>query len=149
MQSVTEPHDDRLERLKKSVEYPERWDPAEGETLAGKLSGWETVTKDDWSCEVATIKRQDGSEMAVWTFAASLRYKLIAPKDGHDWGRDKSGAEVPHEQRLAHTGDFIAVNYVGKRPIQTGPFAGKDSHAYRVGIERPQNGGEADADIPF
>ena len=137
---------DRYDKLKKSVEYPEAWKPEKGDTLVGRALDWETVTPkpdEDRTCEVLAVRESDGTERSVWCGHAQLRYKLIADKDAIEASGDPTGAAIPHEARKAQRGDFVAIHYRGKFPMPDGTY---EAASYRVGIERPPEGED---DIPF
>lgn len=139
--------DDRYDRLRKSVEFPEPWIPEKGDTLLGRVLGWETVTVKkegkESVCEVITVRTREHVERSFFTWHAQARYKLIAPKDA--LGDDRVGTSVPASERLARVGDFVAINFRGKNPMPDG----NEAASYNVGIERPPPDEEVDDDIPF
>jgi hypothetical protein len=124
---------DTFDRLKSEVEYPEAWKPEEGESLVGVAVRWEEVTLDRdglerRTCDVLTLRTEDGIERSVWTWHFVLRDELV-------------GKVEP--------GDFVAINYRGRKAKQKGDG---DYAAYRVAIVKTENtggGGVPEDDIPF
>jgi hypothetical protein len=138
--------DDRYDKLKKSVEYPEHWKPEKGDTLVGRALDWETVTPkpdEDRTCEVLVVREEDGTERSVWCGHAQLRYKLIADKEALEASGDLTGAAIPVEERKVQPGDFVAIHFRGKFPMPDGNY---EAASYRLGTERPQEGED---EIPF
>jgi hypothetical protein len=140
--------DDRYRRLAAQVEYPEAWIPEKGETLTGQAVRWETVDRNERECEVLVVRDQVGAERSVWTWHAQLRYRLIAPKDELEQVLREGRA------RLVEPGDFVAIHYAGRWPMDNG----KDAYRYRVAVDKVDaaaetlpDGGEPDTpdDIPF
>jgi hypothetical protein len=119
---------DNLDRLRREVEYPEAWKPEEGESIAGVAVRWEEVTLDrdgdgPRTCDVLTLRTEDGVERSVWTWHFVLHKELV-------------GKVEP--------GDFVAINYRGRKAKKKGDG---DYAAYRVAIGK-SDGTEED-DIPF
>jgi hypothetical protein len=103
------------ERLRAQVEYPEAWMPEPGQTLIGEALAWETVERDEQpSCEVLTLRDQDGKNWSVWTWHTVLKNELV-------------GKVEP--------GNFLAIHCRGKRPRQDG---GGEYAAYRVAINKTE-----------
>jgi hypothetical protein len=123
----------RLARLKGQVEYPESWIPEPGATLVGEVVKWDTGTTDTGTTqEILVVRDQDGVEHSVWTWAAQLRYRLIADKET----LEASGVLPEPEHRLARVGDFVAIHYRGKRPFTANDGQVYESHSYKVAIEK-------------
>jgi hypothetical protein len=130
-------YESRYERLASQVEKPEAWIPEPGDTLVGEAVQWDAVTIErdgsERTCDVLTVRDPAGKEHSVWTWHTVLQNELV-------------GKVEP--------GDFVALNYRGRRPKMKGDG---DYAAYRVAVEKGENMSSSNAaaepsgddDLPF
>jgi hypothetical protein len=122
MTNITE----TLDELTSEVEYPPAWKPAEGETLAGVAIRWDHVTierkdQEPRPCAVLVLRDAKGTQHGVWCWHTVLKNELVGN---------------------VNPGDFVAINYRGKRQKQSGDG---EYDGYRVAIKKTETG----EDIPF
>jgi hypothetical protein len=143
---------DRYARLAAQVEHPESWRPVPGETLLGDVVRWELAVESagkDGStktCDLLIVRTPEGRERSVWMWHAVLRYELVAEREALD-NPGATAQPLEISQRKARPGDAVAINYVGKKPNQSGEG---EIDRYRVAIESappsPENGGDHERD---